>query len=318
MLRRRLPIIMSLLFFFFLVTFSLAADPTPDPATIARATAEFLAKICSGHGGVNCSIINKDASIVCNDGTIDTSLSTIYAVPQCQKIIEARADAESDFMAESSCFPPSELRCIDEGSYQNLFRYLSASGWENSELGKNELVQCRQSIIDYSKDYSSYRQCLINHGQPQFELSGKVVLPFLKAAFCSTYYGENSSYDFDADLCLCDKGYFLQDGRCIQANKICKLKYGPQSSAKNGSCIRPAPTATQMLQTSTPSKVNFIKSPSVVRTPNLASSYKLESLSPTKDVYAESTDPTEEKKVRFIQNIISSMISGLKKMLNLF
>src|SRR3989338_700442 len=318
MLRRRLPIIMSLLFFFFLVTFSLAADPTPDPATIARATAEFLAKICSGHGGVNCSIINKDASIVCNDGTIDTSLSTIYAVPQCQKIIEARADAESDFMAESGCFPPSELRCIDENSYRRLYTKLSQNSLADSELGMGELVECREQMKEYDTETSNYKQCLTDNGKPNFEPSGKIILPILKTLFCPLFYGNNSSYDLETNLCLCDTGYFLQNGQCVQADKICKSKYGSRSSAKNGSCIELTPTPTQVLPTPTPSKINFTQPPVVTRVPNLNSNYEPGLSSSPEDRYIELVSPTEEKRTGVIQNIINSIMSRFKKMLNLF
>src|SRR3989344_9114418 len=166
MLKKRVSLIFALLFSFFLVTFSLAANPTPDPTTIEKAKNEYLANICAKHGGVNCSIINKDASIVCNNGTVDESLSTIYAVPQCQKIIEARADAESDFMAESGCFPPSELRCIDENSYRRLYTKLSQNSLADSELGRGELVECREQMKEYDTQTSNYKQCLTDNGQP--------------------------------------------------------------------------------------------------------------------------------------------------------
>src|SRR3989338_11701790 len=182
--RKRLTLILALLFSFFLVTYSLAVSLTPDPATIEKAKNEYLANICAGHGGVNCSILNKATSIVCNDGTIDESLSTIYAIPQCQKTIEDIATQQSDFMAKSGCFPPSEMTCTNDLSYQNLFKHLNASGSAYSELGKNELAQCRKQISDYTRDNKNYKQCLINHGQPQFEPSGRIVLPILKAAFC--------------------------------------------------------------------------------------------------------------------------------------
>jgi hypothetical protein len=74
----------------FSITDAQTANQTPSPAEIEKYTNEYMAKICSGHGGVNCSVINNDASIVCNDGTIDTSLSTIYAIPQCQATIQRR------------------------------------------------------------------------------------------------------------------------------------------------------------------------------------------------------------------------------------
>src|SRR3989344_3436984 len=195
--RKRLTLIIALLFSFFLVTFSLAANPTPDPATIEKATNEYLANICAKHGGVNCSVINQGASIICNDGTIDESLSTIYAVPQCQKIIEDLANQQSKFMAESGCFPPSEMGCFSEQSYQNLYKILTASRLANSELGRNELVQCRQQIADYQTKETNYRQCLAKNNNSAFALSGKSVLPMLKTIFCPIFYGNESSYDYD-------------------------------------------------------------------------------------------------------------------------
>ena len=304
-------------------------QPTLDPAVIEAAKAEFLAKICAGHGGVNCSIINSDASVVCNDGTIDTSLSTIYAISQCQKTIEDLANQESDFMAESGCFPPSEISCINEGAYQNLFKHLASSGSANSELGRNELAQCRQDIANYNKDNKNYRQCLINHGRPQFEPSGKIVLPILKAAFCPLFYGNNSSYDFETDLCLCDNGYFLHNGQCLQADKICQEKYGSQASAKNGDCTTSPNTSTvrpAISPRSSPTK-NSLNPPEVILpTPDQILNYQprastlpeiTTSLSPYDTIEVEPRY-TEESKPGFIQNIIISIISGIKKMLRLF
>ena len=103
-------------------TSSLTPQATPDAATLEKAKNEFLANICSGHGGVNCSVLNSDASVVCNDGTVDESLPTIYAVPQCQQAIENAANQQSDFMDKSGCYPPSEMTCTTEQSYQNLYK----------------------------------------------------------------------------------------------------------------------------------------------------------------------------------------------------
>ncbi|OGM99125.1 MAG: hypothetical protein A2817_00295 [Candidatus Yanofskybacteria bacterium RIFCSPHIGHO2_01_FULL_39_8b] len=229
-------------------------QPTPDAATIEKAKNEYLAKICSGHGGVNCSIVNSDATVVCNDGTIDQSLSTIYAVPECQKTLEEMATKESDFMAESGCFPPSEMTCINEQSYQNLYKHLASSGLANSELGKSELSQCRQQITDYIFKDQNYRRCLTNNGQANFNLSGKAGLPILKAIFCPIFYGNNVSYGYDTDLCVCDNGYFMSNKQCVNANKICQSKYGDSSFAQNGNCYKPSlsPTSTTPILTSSP------------------------------------------------------------------
>jgi len=337
--KKKISLIFALLFSFFLVTFSLAATPapTPDAATIKQATEEFMAKICSGHGGVNCSIVNSDASIVCNDGTIDTSLLAIYAVPQCQKALETSATQQSDFMAKSGCFPPSELRCINEQSYQNLLKHFSGLNIAGSELGKSDLTQCRQQIADYNKDLKNYKQCLVNHGQPNFELSGKVILPILKAMFCPQFYGKNASYNPDADLCLCDKGYFSDNGQCIQANRICQEKYGPRASSKNGSCILPTPTPNSRslaprIGSGSPSptispanilpKNNPIPSRTILPTPNQEGDNQNE-IQNTPTTFQQGTVETsdsipKEPRPNFMQNIFNSFISGIKKMLNLF
>src|SRR3989344_559551 len=296
---------------------------TPDPKMIEDGTNKLIANICSGHGGVSCSTINSNASIVCNDGTIDTSLSTIYAVPQCQKTLEDIATQQSDFMAESGCYPPSEMACIDEQSYQNLFEYFYALGLAKSELAKNELAQCRSDISAYNIDNKNYKQCLISRGRPNFELSGKIVLPMLKAAFCPLYYGGNSSYDAGADLCLCDAGYFLQNDQCIQADKICKDKYGSKASAKNGSCILPS-TASVFLK---PTPVPTPDRPAIPEVISVPYNQNIDYRSVRSDLPEATTSPiateisdypAEESANSFIQNIIGRVISGIKKMLDLF
>lgn len=303
---------------------------TPDAQTIEKAKAEFLAKICAGHGGVNCSMVNRDASIVCNDGTIDGSLSTIYAVPKCQKTLEALADQESDFMAESGCFPPSEMACINETSYKNLFNHLNTSGLAYSELGKNELAQCRKDITDYNRDNKNYRQCLVNNGRPDFELSGKQILPILKAVFCPLFYGNKSSYDSNTDLCLCDTGYFLHNNQCVKADRICQEKYGPRASAKNGNCVVSSTTSTfikSLLSPKTSQPKDNMKPPeTVLRTPVPSIKYLPQAYSSRSQASGripearllEGNRPAEEPKRGFVQNIIGSIISGIKNMLKLF
>ena len=278
-----------------------------------------MENICAGHGGVNCSILNKATSIVCNDGTIDESLSTIYAIPQCQKTIEDIATQQSDFMAKSGCFPPSEMTCTNDLSYQNLFKHLNASGSAYSELGKNELAQCRKQISDYTRDNKNYKQCLINHGQPQFEPSGRIVLPILKAAFCPLFYGGNASYDFETDLCLCDAGYFIDSEKCVEANNICQSKYGYNVFAKNGNCSRPS-----LVQASNPTKTPSTKSEPIESVTNSRPNPPMANVPPqiTQTPYF-STQPEVENNfpktnTNLITVILSGFISGFKNILRLF
>ncbi len=323
-----------LIFFYFeklpisLADISSSPSPTlPDTQTIQKVTTEFLANICAGHEGVNCSIINKDASVVCNDGTIDKSLSTVYAVPQCQKTIEAIITQESDFMAESGCFPPSEMTCINGLSYQNLLKHFDTAGLANSELSKNELAQCRKDIASYEYDNKNYKQCLIDHGQPNFELSGKMILPILKAGFCPLFYGNNSSYDFNTDLCLCDRGYFLNNGQCIQADKICQEKYGPRASSKNGSCYNIPENTPEPTPISISTPIKKPPSPSLrltlVHTPIFSPSSPLgvstNPQSPQTPAYlVRPQEKTTESKLNPVQKFFTAIMSGIKNILKLF
>lgn len=313
-------------FLFFLnylsITDAQTANNTLSNIEIEQKKTEFLSRICAEHGGVNCSIINKDASIVCNDGTIDNYFLTIYGVPQCQETINALTKDQSDFMAESGCFPPSELRCIDEGSYQKLSNQLLKSGLIYTELGKGELAECRKQIGGYKKDADKYKQCLAVNGKPNFEPSGKVILPVLKAVFCPIFYGNKASYDSETELCRCDSGYFMNDEQCVQASQICQAKYGPWASAKNGNCVVASVTSTfvrSITSAKTPEPRSYpTQTPDALQTINYRpqTSALPATILPSPEEISENQLPKPE--VNFVQNIISSIISGLKKMLRLF
>ena len=179
--------------------------------------------VCINHGGPNCSILKDDASVTCNDGTVDETYS-IYAIPQCRENIDSRAQKEFDFLNNSGCYPPSEMECVSETSYQKLQKYLSAKGLADSELGKNELLLCREQVSIYESKNEDYHQCLKENNKSEFELSSKVLLPTLKAIFCPFFFGENSTYNETTDMCSCEDGYFLSEGQCTEATQICKTK----------------------------------------------------------------------------------------------
>lgn len=293
---------------------------TNQPAPIS------IPAICVDHGGVNCTTINPDALAVCNDGVIEES-TFIYAVPECHKTLEDTANQESDFMARNSCYPPSEMGCFSEQSYQNLHKILTTSGLANSELGKNELAQCRQQITAYALKERDYRQCLFDSGQTQFNLSGKAGLPILKAVFCSIFYGDKSSYNSDIDLCLCNTGYFIHNDQCVQADKICQDKYGPRASAKNGNCVMPSVASAFIKSLISPKAGQPKDNPKLLgvplTTPELDTIYPAQT--PLLPEIITSPSPTEisnnlgqEIEKSFVKNIVNSLISGLKKMLKLF
>lgn len=310
--------------FFFFESLAQTRQPDIDTETREKITTEYLAKICSGHGGVNCSIVNPDTAIVCNDGVIDNSLISIYAVPQCQETLKNISKRQSDFMAESGCFPPSELRCINEESYRSLYRNLSASRLANSELGRNELAQCQKQIGGFAQDNKNYRQCLKNHGQPNFELSGKAILPILKAVFCPVFYGNKSFYNQDTDLCQCEKGYFMDNEQCVEASQLCKSKYGSSFFAQNGNCRQevtyPKITPlTEKLSTITSSETPL---PTVINMP--AQTYQpyrseiSETLRIPKYQPEELGVPVPKLKNGIIKNIVGFIISSLKNIFKLF
>lgn len=304
----------------------LKVNGPPDTQTIEKLTAEFMAKICAGHGGVNCSIINDDASVVCNDGTIDKLYPTIYAIPQCHKTIEDITDQQSDFMAKSGCFQPSEMTCINEQSYQNLYKILAASGLADSELGRNELTQCRYDIDIYQAKNADYKRCLSENNNSQFDLpNDRLVLPVLKAVFCPMFYGNNVSYDLETDLCVCDSGSFMSGGKCTDASLICQEKYGPGAFAQKGNCIKPAlvPKETAPTPTIQP-KIN--SAPSAVLKPTYQTIEPapapyistLPEIATEPDNQPALTNPADKPKTGgAIRNIISSIISGIKNILKL-
>lgn len=310
--------------------------PTPIPSLIYDG--------CSDHEGVNCSILNPDASVVCNDGTIDESF-VIYAVPQCQKTIENISKQESAFMAKSGCIPPGEMACINEESYRNLLNKLTSSGLNDSELGKNELAECRKQTQDYATKNADFRQCLAENNNPQLNLSGnRLFLPIFKAVFCPIFYGEHATYDYDSNLCLCDEGYFmsntsetgLSNKQCVNASLICQSKYGPGTSAQNGNCYcekgykfnnnrtycipqnqPPLKLFFSPIKKSLTTQPDIIYSPTIQPYPPLATK-ALESpqtLSPTN--HLTTTSSSSDTNVNFIIRTLNAFLSGIKKIFNL-
>ena len=210
-------------------TNSIAGNTSPTPSPYLE--------VCTEHGGVNCTILNPDASVTCKDGTTDESVPFIYAVPQCKNEIEALTQEQFDFMTKSGCSPPSEMGCISIQSYNAILERLKGQGVENSELGKNELNECGQQIQEYQRLNTGYQACLLENNNPNFNLTGnRLAQPILKSVFCPIFYGY-STYDYGTDTCLCDNGYFLFDGRCVEADLICKSKYNPNSFVQNGTCV---------------------------------------------------------------------------------
>ena len=218
------------------LSFGHAIGSSSSNAVVPEELKPEFAKICSGNGGINCSIIRADGFVVCNDGKINQS-NLIYAIPECHETLTRIADQESELMAKSGCYPPSEMGCFEEKSFSNLSARLKSSGLLNSELGKEELSQCHSQITEYNRKNIDYKLCLIQNGQSQINYSGKTILPILKAAFCPIFYGDKSSYDYDSDLCICDSDSFMFNGRCTDQSLICRTKYGSGVSAENGNCL---------------------------------------------------------------------------------
>jgi len=283
----------------------------PDPEAVKKATDDFFNNLCSGHGGVNCSVINKDASVVCKDGTIDSTLPSIYLVSQCQESILNIAQQQNDFMSKTGCYPPSTLSCTDNQSYEDLYKILSSYKLQRSELGKDELRLCLQQIEEYKTKEENYRKCLADNGQPKFELAkNQLVLPLIKAAFCPQTFGEKSSYDIEADLCICDKGYFMSDGQCLQAKQVCQSKYGPSAGEKEGNCILPVNTiTTPKISTSLQPTPNIIID-------NATPLPKRMIITPTPQLI-QSLDTDNQAEGSFIRNIFNSIVASIKNIFKL-
>ena len=285
--------------------------PTP-PSTI---------NICSDRGGINCSAIRPDALVVCNDGTVHESF-VIYAVPQCQETIANIVKQQSDFMAQSGCYPPSEMGCFNEQSYQGLHKILVTNGLASSELGKSELSICRQQIGEYRTWNKEYKQCLLENDNPEFDLpNNRLVQPILKAIFCPIFYGPNSSYNPTANLCLCGSGYFTSDGWCTEELLVCQSKYGPSAYAKNGNCYT-APMTT-VIPTPVPTKIFFTTPPRVTYTPPVfLPSQPTISIAPRPSQVLtfspQFQDKISEIKPNFIELMLDKILSGIKNILKLW
>jgi hypothetical protein len=192
--------------------------------------------ICASNGGVDCSITHPEAFVVCKDGTVDKSF-IIYTVPQCREELKVKTRDESAFLTQSGCFPPSEIGCINLESYKNLSKVLEDSEFVGSELGRIHLSLCLSEISLFNELNLEYKQCLVKNGRPDFTLSGRETLPLLKSIFCPAFYGDNSYYNFNADLCLCNEGYYMSSGgKCVGGDQVCSIKYGDNSYTKGSNC----------------------------------------------------------------------------------
>lgn len=307
-------------------------QPTPDSAIVEAAKADFMAKICAGHGGVNCSIFNPDFSIVCNDGTVDESLLSIYSLPQCRETIENLTDQQSDLMAQTGCYPPSEITCIDQGSYNNTLQRLSSLGLVNSEFGRIELGECRNEINIYQSKNTDYKQCLAKNNIAPINLPGdRLALPILKAIFCPMFYGKNTSYDSDIDLCVCDMGYLKYRGTCQSESSICKIKHGPGFIAQNGNCVQSAQITAKTPEPLSPVQTTILPVPSGTAQNNpypvasltIQVSTDLKNLDEQNKNQNISESPPSIKvpdisPQNILKNIINSVVSGIKNIFRIF
>lgn len=287
------------------------SSPTPVPNI----------EVCVGHGGVDCTILKQDASVTCKDGTTDELIPFIYAVPQCQSDIESLTQEQSNFMTRSGCFPPSEMGCINDQSYNGLLERLKTLGLEKSELGKNELGECKKQIREYQTQNTDYQACLAENNNPNFSLPGnRLIQPMLKAVFCPIFYGY-STYDHNTDMCFCDEGYLLFNGKCVKVNLICQSKYGSNYYAQSGNCVAqklpPASSAPFPQKTPEPILTNFNQpklalraSVSPTRLPPTLLSGPTPSF-PGKSVYPSET--TDISTGNIIIKIISRIIEIIKR-----
>ena len=244
----------SLLAFYLIPNLGTSAQgPTPSLSPISPPPYNF----CNKHGGINCLVINGDASVSCNDGVIDHE-SVILTVSECTKPIDDEVHRQSNQMADAFCYPPSTMGCFERQSYQNLSKIISDAGLSNSELAKDELDQCDQQLATYQSKYIDYQKCLsANNIKPSIFTENTLVQPLLKNAFCPIFFGNNSHYDSSSNLCICDSGYFMSRGSdltsisCKSPQLLCQDKHGLNTAYKNGSCItKSAPVPTVSLKPS--------------------------------------------------------------------
>lgn len=324
--------ISAVLVFYSLDSLAQTSQPTPNPAVVEAAKTEFMAKICAGHGGINCSTFNSDFSVICNDGTADESLLSIYSVPQCREIIENLTNRQSDLMAQTGCYPPSEITCINQDSYDNTLQRLNSLGLVNSEFGRIELGECRNEINIYQSKNTDYKQCLQKNKIAPINLPGdRLALPILKSIFCPMFYGKNASYDSDIDLCVCDMGYLKYNGACQSESSVCKIKHGPGFVAQNRNCVQstqtaaktPEPPSSVQIKTPPVSSVTLKNSPYPVASLTVQVSTDLTTLEEQNESQNTSEPPPPIKvpdisPQNVFKNIINSVVSGIKNIFKIF
>jgi hypothetical protein len=161
---------------------------------------------CSSHGGVNCSVSNSYKSVVCNDGTSDSSTS--YAdLQECKAVTTCDSGSVTAFTAN---------------------RGLSGSSFGQSASATCESINNSLPPISLPSVIPSY----LKESKTDY-VNRKMI------QYCTDKYGSNSNYDPVNISCKCNTGYrFSEDKMCkpekevvdsfIKKNLIIELESMPE------------------------------------------------------------------------------------------
>lgn len=205
---------------------------------------------CSYHGGVNCSAGSDwDGSVICNDGWQDSSVSYSSMV-SCR---------ESSYISPIpsplySCRLSSVSGCQTDEDLKQIERTWMRTG--TGVAPEWQVTQCKQQIEENKKLKQQFEQCEISYKEA-IEKNDKDNKELLKIyvdgvlgkikesetkirisqdASCQNSNGANSYYDSNSKKCMCNNGYELVNGKCINLTQTCIEQHGKNVHPYYGSC----------------------------------------------------------------------------------
>jgi Putative peptidoglycan binding domain len=152
---------------------------------IFGSTAFATSGACSSHGGVNCSVSNSYSSVVCNDGTSDSS-TNFSDLQECKAVTTCDSGQVTAFSAS---------------------RGLIGSSFGQSASAKCESTNTSVSVPSYNSNTYSSQGYLVEQAVDR-----------KMQEYCVGKYGTNSKYSPEKKTCGCNTDYWFSD------SKVCTPK----------------------------------------------------------------------------------------------
>lgn len=216
---------------------------------------------CSWHNGVNCSLSNATTSIICNDGSSDSSTS-YNNLSECQNV---RCDVNSVTAFEinrglggsnigSSLIQRCEdfNRSLDDTISNGYINYLPISTDNLLDIKMQQFCIDTYGINSYNDSVNKKCECNIGYiknpsnnfkCEPEEDVkqSQDNYIQQKMQEYCVNHYGSNSIYN-DLKTCACNPGYVFDENiQCSPEKEVydnyCKKQFGENSYSKDDKCF---------------------------------------------------------------------------------